>query len=197
MTGLTIYANGLTYGSFQNINFIGAHSAATAANNVLAINTISDLAYMGVTGANLIGTGAASGLMIKWNNVISPVRGTIGVTTVGTAAGYLTVQNSAWYEIRSKIQFTGLPSGTVIQTQQFLGATGSFGSGTPVAQSVVFSPVFGASPINYSTVNQDYLAYIPSGTNISTFCNYISGGGGSGIAISPTGTFFNLRNVGA
>jgi hypothetical protein len=50
---------------------------------------------------------------------------------------------------------------------------------------------------------KDYTTYIPSGTNIVTYVqsfmtvpgNFI-GGGGSGLAISPTGTYLEIRRTG-
>lgn len=199
VSGFFIKNEGASLGLFQTINLQGGLVGVTGPNNTVNINPLNDFIQVGITGIGFTGSfQLASGAMIQWNTQ-KAIQGTIGHTTVGTAAGWISVNKSAYYQVNSKINFTGLPSGAVVQSQQFVGATGGngqggFGSGTPISQSVSYAVQQATSYIN--SINTSYVVYIPSGTSIETYTNYISGGGGSPIFLSPTGTYFDMTAVG-
>ena len=167
---------------------------------------LNSFAQLGVTGANLA-SGGASGAMVQWNTH-NQVLGSFGHTTIGTASANVTISRAGNYNVNYNMNFTGLPSGVVVQVQQFLnaadqsgnGGTGAlgFGSGTPIAQSVAYYQQ-GQAPagfINAGSIDKTYTVAVPSGVRMQTFVNYIQAGGGSGIAISPTGTFFEIKDAG-
>jgi hypothetical protein len=206
---------GATIGLVPILNFGGGMAVTTGpvANSVL-INTISDYVQVGLTGVmgyngnnSPAGTasgfiGLASGAMIYWNNVVRR-KGNLGATNVGTAAGWITVQDSSYFEVMYNINFTGLPSGVVMLVQQFLGATGGsankgFGSGTAIDQSVMMvNAPGGAATIPWAlSANKAYTVFIPSGTSIETYVTYARGGGGSAVYYAATGTYFEMRNIG-
>jgi hypothetical protein len=189
---------------FPSINLIGGLNGVTGPNNTVAINSITDYLQVGITGIGFTGSlQLASGAMVQWNTENTKL-GSLGHTTVGTAAGHLTVNKSAYYQINRTINFTGLPSGVVVQAQEFCGATGGngrfgFGSGTPITQSVSYYQDYSsnANAIGLAaSAVKSYIAYLPSGTSIETYVNYIRGGGGSAVMLSPTGTSFDIRNIG-
>ena len=192
----------MTLAAFSSINFIGGLNGVTGPNNTIAVNSITDFIQVGLTG--IAGTAPlqmASGAMVQWNKLNISVLGAMGHTNIGTAAGWVLLNKSAYYQVNSKLNFTGLPSGVIIQSQQFLGATGGLGSGTPISQSLAYlnvGPASGAANIN--ALNSSYVVYVPSGNNITTWVNYLSQGGvpggGSPVFFSPTGSSFDIRNIG-
>lgn len=202
--GVNIFNNGATLGTFPTFNFQGGINGTTGPNNTVNVNSIPDFAQVGITGLGVSGSNVvASGTTVKWNTEIARL-GTIGHTNVGTAAGIITINKSAYYQINSKMNFTGLPSGVVVQAQQFISATGAAfgaGGGTPIAQSVAYlQPGLGASGAvsagQPNSLDASYIVYIPSGTSIETYVTYLNAGGGSAVYLAPTGTFFDIRNIG-
>lgn len=196
ISGIWLQNNGATLGEFQNINVLGGLVGVIGPSNTVVIDSLNDFAQAGLASNGVLFT-AAGGGMIQWSQS-QYLLGSIGHTSVGTAAGMFLINKSGYYEIESSINFTGLPSGAVIQSMQYLNATGAYGGGTPVAPSVSYfqlvSPT-GSSHI-IGGVDSSYITYIASGASVETFTNYISGGGGSGIALSPTGTFFTIALIG-
>ena len=198
--GVNIYNAGATLGAFASINFVGGLNGVTGANNIVQVNSIPDFVQVGITGAGASSSvQLASGAMVQWNTQKGSALGALGHTNIGTAAGWITASKSAYYQVNAKINFTGLPSGVVVQTQQLLGATGALSSGTPVSQSVAYLQSFSYTGVAAfsQTVDTNYVVYIPSGSSITTHINYITGGGGSPVFLSPTGTFFDIRSIGA
>lgn len=199
--GGNIRNNGASLGIFPTFNLVGSLNGATGPGNVVNINSINDFLSVGITGQGATAASAvqlASGSMIQWNTEKTKL-GTIGHTNIGTAAGILTINKSAYYQVNSRICFTGLPSGVVIQSQDYIGATGGngrfgFGSGTPISQSLGYITPGAVQVVD--VLKNSYVAFIPSGTSIETYVNYISGGGGSAVYLSPTGTFFDITNIG-
>jgi hypothetical protein len=208
-SAVNIFNGGVSLGMFPSINLIGSLVGTTGpsvAENTININSISDYLSVGITGIGFTGSlQLASGCMVKWNTETTNIGLALGHTTVGTAAGIITVNKSAYYEVNRGINFTGLPSGVVIQIQDFIGATGGngrfgFGSGTPIAKSVSYLDAWttNASALQLGdSSNKSYVVYIPSGTSIETYINYIRGGGGSAVMMSPTGTTFDIRVIGS
>jgi hypothetical protein len=204
--GINVWDEGVSIGTFGTINFQGGLVVATGPLGVINVNNMGDFAQVGVTGLGASGAlQLASGAMVQWNVENTKMsKGALGHTTIGTAAGWVTIRNSAFYNINSNINFTGLPSGVVVNVQQYLGATGAFGSGTPIAQSVSYLQNFaGASAgMIINSVNKNYSVYIPSGTSITTWVQYLQvsiagkAGGGSPVFLSPTGTYFEIREIG-
>jgi hypothetical protein len=194
---------------FPSINLIGSLIGTTGpsvAANTVNINSISDYLSVGITGIGFTGSlQLSSGCMVQWNTEATKLGLALGHTTVGTAAGIITVNASAYYEVNRGINFTGLPSGVVIQIQDFIGATGGngrfgFGSGTPIAKSVAYLDAWttNANALQLGdSSNKSYVVYIGSGTSIETYINYIRGGGGSAVIMSPTGTTFDIRVIGS
>jgi hypothetical protein len=220
VTGVTgpnmvwVQDEGVTLGNFPMINFIGANQVNTGPNNTVTVNSIANLIQVGVSGiANYSNTGAASGFkgiasgaMIQWG-IERYKFGQLGHTTIATAAGWITVQNSSYYAVSYSLNFTGLPSGAVIQAAQYLSATGGggalgYGSGTTIDQSfVIMTPAIGIATVPYANnINKSYTVYIPSGTSIETYVSYIRGNGTSGLGLNgnlmQTGTFFQLTELG-
>lgn len=147
-----------------------------------------DLLVVGMTGSSMATNIAASGPMVIYNhNWIAPV-GAIGHTTIGTAAGWMTIQKSNYYHIAYSIAFTGVPSGTSqIQVQQYNSATGA-GAGSAIPQSL--STIYGGTGF----VDNTYIAYLASGTSLETYVSR-QGPAPSGMAISPTGTQLSIRGL--
>lgn len=147
-----------------------------------------DFLVCGLTGSSLSTGLAASGPMVLYNQNWHGPAGAIGHTTIGTAAGWITIQKSNYYEVAYSINFTGVPSGTsYIQVQQFNSATGA-GGGSAIPQSI--SMIYGTTGF----VDNTYIAYLASGTSLET---YVSRQGPlpSGMAISPTGTQLTIRGL--
>jgi hypothetical protein len=197
-----IWNNGVSLGAFPTINLQGGLIGTTGPNNSVNISSNGDIIQAGVTGFGFTGLYVAqvSGAMVKWNRpfITSVTQGALGYTSIGTAAAHISVNRSAYYQVRSKISFTGLPSGATVQMQQVLGATGAgaIGNGTPIAQSVAFYHNYGnvAADIGHATLFNSYDVYIPSGVPIETYLTYTRGsGGGSPIVLSPTGTLFEIQ----
>lgn len=140
-------------------------------------------------------TGSIDAKAVQWGGPQLTI-GSIGVTTVGTAACYATINAPGYYQVNTTMNFTGAyaPSGVYnLYMQQFLGATGGLGSGTPIAQSFVMG-----SPSAISMDNA-YVVSIPSGTNISTWYYALYSNNTflpTGPFVSPTGTVFSLRQIG-
>jgi hypothetical protein len=204
---INVLNEGVTLGSFQSINFQGGlNGTINPITNVLNLNDLGSFVQVGVTGLGVSGAcQLASGAMVQWNveNTIMN-KNSLGHTTIGTAAGWVTTRNSAFYSINSNINFTGLPSGVVMHVEQRLGATGTNSSGTPIAQSVAYLQTFaGASAgMIINSINKSYTVYVPSGVSISTWIRYLQvssagkAGGGSPVFLSPTGTYFEVRTIG-
>ena len=79
-----------------------------------------------------------------------------------------------------------------------------FGSGSAIDRSLSYSVGTGASFGLFGAVGdaglseqyeKSYMVYLPSGTSIETYY-YYTGGGASGISISPTSTFFQIKACG-
>jgi len=193
-TGVWYQNAGATLALTNLVNVQGGLYAATGPGNTIVINAMPDFGQLGVTGSNLATTSSPSGAMVQWNNNIITPTGSMGHTTVGTAAGWLTIQKSGYYKIHYSINFTGVPSGTSqIVAQQFVGATGGssalgFGSGSAISQSLAI--VYGAT----GYMSNAYVAYLPSGSSIETYIFRV-GGAASGFGISPTGTAFTIRTI--
>ena len=206
-SAVNIQNAGVSLGLFPTINLVGALNGTTGPNNTVNINSLPDFLQVGITGVGATAPSAvqlASSAMIQWNTEKTKI-GALGHTTIGTAAGFLTVNKSAYYQVNRNINFTGLPSGVVIQAQEFLGATGGngrlgFGSGTPIDVSMSYLTVASPSGIGSiemcDSIDKSYVVYIPSGTSIETYVNYIRAGGGSAVYLSPTGTYFDIRSIG-
>jgi hypothetical protein len=198
--GINLQNAGASLGIFPTINLVGGLNGTTGPNNTVVINSITDFLQVGITGIGFTGSlQLASGPMVQWNT--EKIRlGTIGHTTVGTAAGYLTINKSAYYHVNSRVNFTGLPSGVVIQSQEFISATGAFGGGTPISQSVAYTSDGMATGPSTTTldasISKSYTVFIGSGTSIETYMNYLRTGGGSPIFMSQTGTFFEINSIG-
>lgn len=195
---VNIFNAGVTLGFFPSINLVGALRGTTGPNNTVVINTIPDFVQVGITGTATGPVISPSGTMLGWNTTVGTGLGALGHTNIGTACGVISVIKSAYYQVNSKINFTGLPSGAIVQSAQYLGATGVLGSGTPIVQSVAYyeNLMYTGVPAFPGTINSNYVVFIPSGTNIETYLSYISGGGGSGVYLSPTGTSFDIRSLG-
>lgn len=195
--------NGVSLGAFSSINLQGGLVGVTGPNaGTISISSLNDFIQLGVTGLGASGSCyIASGAMVSWNTEQAK-QGAIGHTTIPSASAWVVVQKSAYYQVITKLNFTGAASGTTIQAQQLLNATG-MGAGasgfaaTPISQSVAYLQLSGPSGygITNGTIEQDYIVYIPSGSNIETYVNYSAGGGGSPIVLAPTGTMFTMKTV--
>lgn len=158
----------------------------------------NDLAILGITGSNMATGFNASGAMIRWNATILAPTGAIGATTVGTAAGWVTVNKSSYYDVDYAIGFTGLQSPLGVMVQCFIGATGGnqrfgFGSGQPIPQSVGFI----STPSGF--ISKSFTTFIPSGSSIETYFSTFpthSLAGNSGICLNQTGTNFSIKASG-
>lgn len=200
VSGINISNNNTALGYFQNVNLQGGLVGTTGPNNTVAINSLNDFILVGVAGANMASASNASGGMIQWNNAIYK-QGAIGATTVGTAAGWITIQKSGYFEVNYNLTFTGVPSGTLLEVTNFLGATGGagqygYGSGTPISQSLTYINAPGASGSAAFSTDNYYVVYIPSGSSIETYYRKVGSAIPSGIGISPTGTSFTMKCVG-
>lgn len=197
-----IYNDGVTLGSFANIN-LGPGLIGITGPNRVDIKSLEDLVIAGITGSVAIASNHASGAMVQWNNNIVAPTGAIGHTTIGTACGWFSVQKEGWYEVDYSLNFTGLGlsiGGGALMSQCFIGATGGnsrfgFGSGNPIPQSVDTANI--ASGIG--SLSQSFLTAIPSGSSIEVYISRFPAhviSGISGICISPTGTKFSLKSRG-
>ena len=205
-----IFNDGVSLGMFPSINLIGALVGTTGPNNAVNIGQLNDYLSVGITG---FGAGASStiqlssGAMIQWTTEQTKI-GKFGHTNIGTAAGFITINESGYYQVNRGVNFTGLPSGCVVQVEEFLGATGGngrfgFGSGTPITKSVSYSNSYisNAGAVHFAnSVSKSYTVYIPSGTSIETYVSLARRstglGGGSAICLSATGTFFDITLIG-
>jgi hypothetical protein len=192
---------GSTLGQFNTINLAGGLNAIMgSAAGIVTINSLDEFAIYGTTGSNYIASNCASGAMINWNYELITATGTaFSHTTIGTAAGWITMQRGGWYEVDYSLNFTGpATAGGAVMVTCFVGATGGngrfgFGSGTAIPQSVDIG--IGIS----GGLSQSFMAYIPSGASIETWIQRYPShltSGISGIAVSPTGTKFSIRKRG-
>jgi hypothetical protein len=192
--------NQATLAPFSTLSLKGSLVGTTGPGNAVTINSLNDFAILGLTGSIAQNSSYASGAMIQWNReIITPTGGALGHTTIGTAAGWLTVQKEGWYEVDYSIGFTGVSPQNVI-AQCFIGATGGnqrfgFGSGSPIAQSLSYG--IGGSSGSFF-LSQSFLVSIPSGSSIETYVSPLNilPVGISGICFSPTGTKFSIRTKG-
>jgi hypothetical protein len=197
-SGPFIQNNGIALGEFEGINLLGGLVGVVGPSNTVNVNSLNDFMQAGLGAAGqYIPSGASVAGMIQYNQA-QYALGSIGHTTVGTAAGMFLLNKSGYYAVDSSVNFTGLPSGVVVQTMQFLNATGAYGGGTPIAPSVSYFQLLSPAGSQHIAggVDSSYITYIPSGSSIETFVAYISGGGGAGMALSPTGTFLSLQLIG-
>lgn len=195
---------GVTLGLFNSIQLNGDLVGVTGPGaNEVTISSFNDYIELGLTGANLAKN--ASGLMVYWNATGLLQFGALSHTNVGTAAGWLVVNKSGYYEVNASYAFTGIASGCTAVIQQFISATGGnlqggFGSGSPIAKSIAYCNVFSTFTGPIQGPDQSYIVYIPSGSSIETYIIMAKGNGGltgpTGFALSPTGTNFSLRIVG-
>ena len=124
---ITVDNNLTSYNANTTIlNFVGGLVGATGpASNTTTVNSLNDFLIVGVTGSSMATTSAASGHMIQWNNTIYGATGSLGATTVGTAAGWITINKSGYYDISYSLSFTGIPSGlNYLSVQNYVSATG-------------------------------------------------------------------------
>jgi hypothetical protein len=193
------YNNGITAAPYININLQGGLVGSTGAGGMLNITPFGNFVQQGATGGHSSGTNFTQ---VLWGGQRIQIGNVLGSTSIGTACSLVSINYAGYYNIDTTVGYTGVPTGQVIM-QQFLGATGTLGSGTPISQSFVLAALSSsrnqsgiASSIAYGQIQSSYIVQIPSGTNISTWLSYISPSGQTGIAISATGSIFSVEMIG-
>ena len=207
-TGISIQNNGVAVGSsneFSTLNLQGGLQG-TSNGTIVNITPFNNFIQLTATGGNI---NRLQQQQVQWGGAQISV-GAMGITTIGTACAFAVIpfanspNNYAYYDVHAAVAFTGIPSGSyTVGMQQWLNATGAYGSGTPVAQSLAYVPVNNSgnsgttSGISFGQIQTNYTVAIGSGANVSTWLSYMYPGGvGTGISISPTGSRFQLRQLG-
>ena len=203
-TGVWHFNNGATVMLANNVNLVGGLVGITGPNaNEITINNLGHF-YQGQSTGAMNPTGIYNTFAVQWMGPNIQIGNVLGATNIGTGSAYLTFNGGtvgsafAYYEVKTQINFTGVPSGLgAIVMQQFLGATGALSTATTISQSVVMSDI--STGVPYGGLTNNYFVVIPSGTNISTWVYYIyttGTVGSTGPRISPTGTNFSVKMVG-
>ncbi len=195
ITGIDILKDGTSLGTFDRVNLDGGLKGITGPNtDTITFTALDDFGIFGLTGTNLL-SGGASGGMVKWNaEYINPTGVSIGHTTIGTAAGWVTINRTGWYEIDYSVGLTG--STMILQSACYIGATGGngafgFGSGSPIPQSLAYGSITSGSGF----LQQSFLVAIPSGSSIETYILKLSANA-TAPAYAPTGSKFSIKRRG-
>ena len=148
----------------------------------------------GVFGPTPTGANLASGWMVKWSTGIVQPTGAIGWTSVGTAAGWITVASAGYYDVQLDVVPTGTPTGAILATALRFGATGGPGGGLN-SGSGLSSLVEVGGLMNQSITNGG-LVYLPQNASIESYVYPLFPPSlASGISIAATGTAFSIFKV--
>lgn len=146
----------------------------------------------GVTGA-YIATGP-----VQWNNPILNIGNISQPTTKGTGSAWIIANAAMTVQVNYQIVATGaMATASTWLVSQRINATGTslYAGGSGIPQSVSYLQSWPSGASNLLQCDNSYFVSLPSGSSIETYIQPLVFGG-TGVQLSPTGTQFNMHQIG-